>query len=331
MNTSEFDQSNQAQHGFTENSGTASLPDVDQLTKLANELFTALPCDGSRLGIAASAVPGGLTSSLAGFDKSGVTGIAPQAFGLPGEAELRQLFAPRNPSFESVPDSLDTGPVFGNPTSATAYGLTSSLAGLDKAVLAGIFAHDFGLPGEAELQKLLVSHVPSGSNIPGGIDTGSIPAIPASVAAQELTAESLADSEKSAEAGISPQVFEAELQKLFAANTAATGRIPNSAAGSPVPGISTSAATPGLAGSLADLDASKIAGLSPEVYGLPGEAELQKFFAAVFRAFYGSIPASAGSGSSFYFLDELKNNGFNAQAPSLGSAHPPFDVHACAP
>ena len=110
MNTSEFDQSSLAQQGFTENlDHTASLPDVDQLTKLANELFSALPCDGSRIGIAASAVPGGLSSPLAGLDKSGITGIAPQGFGLPGEAELRQLFAPRKPSFESVPDSLDTG------------------------------------------------------------------------------------------------------------------------------------------------------------------------------------------------------------------------------
>ncbi len=111
-------------------------------------------------------------------------------------------------------------------------------------MLAGIFAHDFGLPGEAELQKLLVSHVPSGSHIPGGVDAGSIPAIPSSVAAQELTAESLADSDKSVEAGISPQVFEAELQKLFAANTAATGRIPKSAAGSSIPGIPTSRQRP---------------------------------------------------------------------------------------
>ena len=286
-----------------------------------------MPCDGSRLGIAASAVPGGLTSPVAGLDKAGVTGITPQGFGLPGEAELRQLFAPRKPSFESVADSLDTGPVFGNPPSATAPGLTSPLmAGLDKAVLAGIFQHDFGLPGEAELQKLLVSRTPSGSHLPASVDAGSIPAVPSSVAAHELTAESLADSDKSAEAGISPQVYEAELQKLFAANTAATGSIPKSAAGSSIPGIPTSTATPGLTGSLADLDASLIAGLSPEVYGLPGEAELQKLFAP-FSAPSGSIPASAGSGSSFYFLDELKNSGFNAQAPSLGSAHPPFDVH----
>jgi len=129
------------------------------------------------------------------------------------------------------------------------------------------------------------------------------------------------------EAVISPEVYEAEVQQLFPANPEATGRIPESAsaAGSSIPGIPASTATPGLAGSLANLDASLIAGLSPEVYGLPGEAELKQFFAP-FSAPSGNIPAGAETGSSFYFLDELKTGGFNAQAPALGSAHPPFDV-----
>jgi len=136
MNTSEFDNDNPAPQGFTENSGTAFLPDIDHLTKLANELFSALPCDGSRPGIAASLVTRGLTSSLAGLDKAGVTGITPQGFGLLRGAELRQLFAPRQPSFESVPDTLDTGSVFGNLSSA---GFASPLSGLDKSVLAVFF------------------------------------------------------------------------------------------------------------------------------------------------------------------------------------------------
>jgi cysteine desulfurase/selenocysteine lyase len=449
MNTSEFDQSNPGQQGFTESLGTASLPDIVHLTKLANELFSAVPCDGSRLGIAASAIPGGLASPLASFDKAGVTAIALQASGLPGEAELRRLFAPRsNPSFGSVPDSLDTGPVFGNPSSATANGWTSSLAGLDKALLGGIFSHDFGLPGEAELQKLLVSRIPSGNHMPGGFDVGSFPDSPTSVTAQEATAEALAASDKSVEAAISPHVFEAELQKLFATNTAATGRIPNSATAGSIPGLPTSVPTPGLPGSLGDLeaslpsgtspqgyglpgeaeaqkllalrpatgsispasvdagsipdfpssvaaqeltgeapvvdpsvesvispqvfetelqklfaanttatgsipkspagssipvlpsstatqgltgslgnlDASLIAGLSPEVYGLPGEAEVLNFFTP-FAVPSRSSPESAVPASSFYFLDELKNGGFNAQAPGFASAHPPFDVN----
>ncbi|MFA6162691.1 MAG: family 2A encapsulin nanocompartment cargo protein cysteine desulfurase [Methylobacter sp.] len=280
MNTSNSDFAN-----------NASLPDIEQLTKLANELFTALPCDGSRIGLAASAVKGTATSPLAGADKLEI----PQGFGLPGEAELQKLFAQSQPSFESVPDSLDTGSVFGNPATA------SPLAGLDKSVLASILPHDFGLPDEAQLQQLLVSRVPSGS-----IDAGSIGSAPSS----------LADAEQ---AGVSPQVLETELQKLFAVNTAATDSIPKSEAGSSLPGIPTS--THGLAGSFAGFDASLIASLSPEVYGLPGEAELQKLFASS-----GAVPASAGAGSSFYFLDELKTDGFNAQA--LGSAHPPFDIQA---
>ena len=219
MNTSELDQFNP---------DAASLPNIDQLTKLANELFSALPCDGSRLGIAASAQP-------AGLDKTGTTGVAPQSLGLPGEAELRQLLAPRQPSFESVPDTLDTAPVLGNPSSATVNG---------------------------------------------------------------LTAESLADSGKSVQTGIPLQVYADKSggQKSVA--------------------------------HLAQLDTSLIANLSPEVYGLPGETELHKLFAEFSSPSSGSVPTNTGSGSSFYFLDELKSGEFNAHAPGLGSAHPPFDVHA---
>ncbi|TAN64687.1 MAG: cysteine desulfurase [Methylobacter sp.] len=233
----------------------ASLPDIEQLTKLANELFTALPCDGSRIGIAASAVQSGFAAPLAGADKAG----RPQSSGLPGEAELQKLFAPRQPSLASVPDSLDTGPVFGKPSASA----TSPLAGLGESVSAGILPHDFGLPSEAQLQQLLVSRAPSGSSIPVNDEAGSLPAVPSS------------------------------------------------------------AASYGLAASLINFDASLIAGLSPQSYGLPGEAELKKLFSSS-----GRIPASVESDSLFYFLDELKNGGFNAQAPSLASAHPAFDVQA---
>jgi cysteine desulfurase/selenocysteine lyase len=227
----------------------ASLPDIAQLTKLANELFTALPCDGSRVGLAASAVQGGVDS------KSGM----PQGFGLPDEAELQKLLAPRQPSFTSVPDSIDTSSVFGKPSSPAA----TPLAGLDESVLAGVLPHGFGLPDAAQLQQLLVSRVPSGSNVPGTADAGSIPA------------------------------------------------------------ASSPATTYGLAASVAGFDASLIAGLSPQAYGLPGEAELQKLFGGS-----AGIPASAESSSAFYFLDELKSGGYNAQAPALASAHPAFDVQA---
>jgi cysteine desulfurase / selenocysteine lyase len=299
MNTSEFDQANSAQPGFTEDLNlAASLPDIDQLTRLANELFTALPCDGSRLGLASSLVQGGAASSLPGFDK---TGIPAQSVGLPGDAELRQLFAPRKLSFESVPDSLDTGAISGKP----ADGIASSLADLDKAVLSGLFQHDFGLPEQAELQKLLVTPLPSASIAPG-----SVSAVPSSAA------------EAPADAGISAQVVQTELERLFAVNNAAAETTRKAVADN-------SENTHGLASVLTDFDASRIAGLSPQAYGLPGEDELQSFFAK-FSSRPENVPASAASGPSpsFYFLDELKTGGFNAQAPGLGSAHPPFDVQA---
>ncbi|MGZ5006917.1 MAG: family 2A encapsulin nanocompartment cargo protein cysteine desulfurase [Methylobacter sp.] len=296
MNTSEFDQANSAQPGFADDlNPAASLPDVEQLTRLANELFTALPCDGSRLGLASSLAQGAAAPSVPGFDK---TGIPAQSVGLPGDAELRQLFAPRKLSFESVPDSLDTGAVSGKP----ADGIASPLAGLDKAVLSGLFQHDFGLPEQAELQKLLVTPPPSAS-----IATGSVSEVPSSAA------------EAPADAGISAQVVQTELERLFAVNNAAAGTIRKAA-------TDNSESIHGLSAAPTDFDASRIAGLSPQAYGLPGEDELQAFFAK-FSSRSVSVSASTAN-SSFYFLDELKTGGFNAQAPGLGSAHPPFDVQA---
>ncbi|MEQ1544064.1 family 2A encapsulin nanocompartment cargo protein cysteine desulfurase [Methyloglobulus sp.] len=264
MNTSEFDKTNFGQHGIAEQLGETSLPDVDHLNKLANELFSALPCDGSRLNAASSLIPGGLATPASRLNIVGAGAITPQGF---------------------------------------------------------------GLPGEAELQQLLVSRPPSGSSVAGAVDTHSISTIPSTGAAHQLATELTPETEKSVNIGISPQALESEVQKLFAGTKAAVGKIPKSAdtAKGAIPEYPTSVNIPGLANSLANLDSELIAGLSPKASGLPGEAELQQLFAAVSLP-TGTIHASAGSGSSFYFLDELKTAGFNA--PALSAAHPPFDVHA---
>jgi cysteine desulfurase/selenocysteine lyase len=283
MNTSNFEPSSSAQQDY-------KLPDIEQLSKLANELFSALPCDGSRLGLASSAVPGGLTSSLPGADKTGLPGI--QGFGLPGETDLQKFFAQSEPSYKDVPDRLDTGSVVDKQSPTIA----SSLAGFDKSVLAGILPSDFGLPDEAQLQQLLVSRVPSGSTIPG-FGFGAAESIPG--------AEILKPS-------VSPKVPEVEVQTLFEGNAPATKSISKSGAG-----------VPDASNGFSDFDSSLIAGLSPQAYGLPGEAELQKLFAPL-----ESTKSNPESGTSFYFLDELKTGGFNAQTPTLSSAHPAFDVQA---
>jgi cysteine desulfurase/selenocysteine lyase len=277
MNTNNLEPTQFVQQGYTENAG---LPDIAHLTQLANELFTALPCDGSRVGQVSGLLPSGLTSPLA-------SAASAQDFALPGDAELQKYFAKSESPYQQVPDSLDTGSVFGK----TSPNTTTSLAGFDKSVLAGILPNDFGLPDEAQLQQLLVSRLPTASNL---ASFGAAEQFPAVAALNPI---------------ITPQVSDAQLQKLFAEST-------------PVTEVTSSGAvTPELAHVFSGFDASLIAGLTPEVYGLPGEAELQKLFVPT-----GNAPTSVSSNSSFYFLDELKSDGVNK--PVLNSAHPPFDVQA---
>ena len=277
MNTSKVEPTQFAQQDFTE---TAGLPDIEHLTKLANELFAALPCDGSRLGQISSLVPSGLASPVA-------SAVNAQAFALPGDAEPHKFFAKSESPYQRVPDSLDTGSVFGK----TSPNTTTSLAGFDKSVLAGILPNDFGLPDETQLQQLLVSRVPTGSSLPNFGADQQFPAVAAF------------------NPSLTPQVSDTQLQKLFAESTPVT-EVTSSVAG-----------TPELAHVISGFDASLIAGLTPEVYGLPGEAELQKLFVPA-----GNAPTNVSSNSSFYFLDELKSDGVNK--PALNSAHPPFDVQA---
>ena len=271
MNTSKVEPTHLAQQDFTEH---AALPDIEQITKLANELFTALPCDGSRLGQASSLIPSGLTSSTESV-------ASQQNFAFQGDAVLQKFFAKSASPYHQVPDSLDTSPVFPDNSANTSAGLAS----LDKSVLAGILPNDFGLPDEAQLQQLLVSRVFTGSGVP------SLDAV------EQFSAPR-------------PQDSDAQLQKLFSDNAPATERFSSNVAGIPEP-----------AQVYSGFDASLIAGLSPKAYGLPGEDELQQLFATSPKT-----PVSASSGSSFYFLDEIKSEGFNA--PALNSGHPAFDVQA---
>jgi len=70
-----------------------------------------------------------------------------------------------------------------------------------------------------------------------------------------------------------------------------------------------------------------LSALARQGFDLPGETELKKMVSAP-----GGIPVIgpgvASSGSSFYFLKEAVEQGRNPQLAGLGSAHPPFDVHA---
>lgn len=73
------------------------------------------------------------------------------------------------------------------------------------------------------------------------------------------------------------------------------------------------------------IDDSSIAALAQRSFGLPGPLDLQKVLSSPLGSIQSGLPTG---GSSFYFLNEVSGLSRAAQIPGLGSAHPPFDVHA---
>lgn len=72
---------------------------------------------------------------------------------------------------------------------------------------------------------------------------------------------------------------------------------------------------------------AEAAPIVPDVPDVPGGDEMLKALARQMKT-PDHAPLNGMSGSSFYFLDEIKPFGFHPEVASPGSAHPPFDVHA---
>ncbi|MGZ0079451.1 family 2A encapsulin nanocompartment cargo protein cysteine desulfurase [Methylomonas sp. YC3] len=72
------------------------------------------------------------------------------------------------------------------------------------------------------------------------------------------------------------------------------------------------------------IDDTAISALVQRSFALPGTADLQTALATPF----GKSQPTTPSASSFYFLNDVSALARAAQSPGLGSAHPPFDVHA---
>ncbi|WP_445369427.1 family 2A encapsulin nanocompartment cargo protein cysteine desulfurase [Methylomonas sp. BW4-1] len=72
------------------------------------------------------------------------------------------------------------------------------------------------------------------------------------------------------------------------------------------------------------IDDTAISALVQRSFALPGTADLQTALATPF----GKSQPTTPSASSFYFLNDVSALARAAQIPGLGSAHPPFDVHA---
>lgn len=295
---------------------SGALPDIDHLAQLANALFTALPCDGSRLTSAASVVSGTASANLAKVDNNRLTELLPQGLGLPGEAEIRHFLASQKPAFGGIPNNIDTESVQNHAFAQTAgQSLPTSLSSLEKKVLAGVFQHDFGLPDHTELQKLTASLPPSANNL---IKQNAL-----SEANQNLNEELPSSKDTYANHDISAQLFEAELQKHFAQNKTVTSKAEQS-----LPDNFTHDALtgyyPDFSKTVPALDTSLIAGLSPQNYGLPNDEDIKQFFSRSHERVIGSATENSQTESRLYFINDLKSDSFNK--PILGFAHPPFNV-----
>ena len=102
-----------------------------QLTKLANEIFAELPCDGSRLGAIQAGFPTDLPAILQQFVTPPTSSFAPPAFALPDETAIQKL---------AVPTEIS--------------GFVPHNSASPQAPIAA--PREFGLPNEAELQKLIL-------------------------------------------------------------------------------------------------------------------------------------------------------------------------------
>jgi cysteine desulfurase / selenocysteine lyase len=217
MTTSSNNPAESIGSGVTEPVLSDALPNIEQLTQLANKLFTALPCDGSGLANAASVASGTASANLAKVDNNRFTELLPQGLGLPGEAEIRHFFAAQKPAFSGISNNIDTESAQNHAFAQTAgQSLPTSLASLEKQVLAGVFQHDFGLHGYTELQKIAATSTPSGNNL---INPNALSE------AHQIVNDALPLAKiTTVTQDISEKLFDAEFQKLFAQNKAVTSK-----------------------------------------------------------------------------------------------------------
>jgi cysteine desulfurase/selenocysteine lyase len=147
----------------------ANLPDIEQLTRLANQFFTALPCDGSLLNAGVSALSPQALESTANINKlSQLADLAKQHVEPPVETvELQKLLANHSTvsRASALSNTLSAAPSFYFLDAAAQQQTISTLgsaATADSNKVTGyssLAGQHVELPAETqELHKLLASH-----------------------------------------------------------------------------------------------------------------------------------------------------------------------------
>jgi cysteine desulfurase/selenocysteine lyase len=142
MSTNSLDLSGLAQQALLGGSpeALAGLPDIGELTRLANQLYAAPPNSPVSLdAVPASAASSGLAASapeqfaaLPTTNEAGLSALARQGFGLPGESELKGL-ATRSSSKLGIPSLASAGTSFYFVDSVSSLGRTPQLPGFSSA------------------------------------------------------------------------------------------------------------------------------------------------------------------------------------------------------
>jgi len=190
-----------------------------------------------------------------------------------------------------------------------------------------------GLPDPAELTKLANQYFRA---LP--TDTGAIDNVPPSAASSASYQSVPAGFDR--RPGIDDRSLSGLLQPRFdsGAEQVSEPRAPSSAAfanhyGDAIDNVPHSAASlapvdsvPAGFDRLPGIDENALSALASRSFGLPGESELKQALVGASAGLGGLKPGIGGK--SFYFLNDLTELGKNPNLSALGSAHPPFDVHA---
>jgi len=137
MSTNNFDLSGLAQQALGDGGDLHGLPDVAELNRLANQLFSELPNSG--VNVQTLSLPTNPTPALDGFsglpttDEATLSALARQGFEVPLTAELKKLAVPSSLPSSSLPTASASGSTFYFLNDASALARNPQLAGLGTA------------------------------------------------------------------------------------------------------------------------------------------------------------------------------------------------------
>lgn len=154
-----------ALNGNPELIGTG-LPNIGELTNLANELFRSLPCDGSRIAAVQQAAPEIPSSHQSYTDPAIVQLAAPSSGNVPKLAHVDTNSPGSNYYFLEALES------HGKSAKTRDFGSIRSPAGIpgfgEQSLLAGVSAQEFGVPNAIDWQTLSKPRFDN-TAIPGGV------------------------------------------------------------------------------------------------------------------------------------------------------------------